>query len=483
MILGELEGYLLLGTFGIVMILVTWIFSKRISTKIQEFMVANRRIGVLAGAFSIASSWIWAPSLFVAAQKAYEQGIPGVFWFTFPNMLTLIVFAPLAGRIRKLMPEGYTLPEYIKTRFDTKTHIAYMFSFLSLQVCSFGVQLLAGASLIHLLTGIAFWKIAFLFAMIALVYSLISGLKASVLTDFLQMTIILLVILIMIPMLLYKTQGFSSIIGGLGGISGKFTNLFDPLVAYTFGIVVTIGLLSGPIGDQQHWQRAFALKKNAVKKAFVLSAFVFVIVPLSLSTLGFVGANPTINEGWIVEDTQLIGVITVSNLLPNWVLVLFIYMLLAGLSSTLDSVLCASSSIGGIDIYRTYINKNASEKRILYVSRVFMLVITLSGLGISLIPGMKILYLFLFYGTLRAATMLPTILSLYWGKLNTNGVFLGVVLSSLIGLPIFAIGLLISDATYQVLGSIYTILIGLFCCVIFTLIKPEKVNFSIFTKN
>ena len=55
-----------------------------------------------------------------------------------------------------------------------------------------------------------------------------------------------------VPWAVINGGGSSSLAAGLGGVSGQFRNIFDPHVAYTFGITVTIGLMAGPIGDQQH---------------------------------------------------------------------------------------------------------------------------------------------------------------------------------------------------------------------------------------
>ena len=72
------------------------------------------------GGSSIAASWIWAPALFVSVQLAYQKGLPGIFWFTFPNIIALAIFAFLAPAIRKKMPEGYTLPQYIRYRLQSE---------------------------------------------------------------------------------------------------------------------------------------------------------------------------------------------------------------------------------------------------------------------------------------------------------------------------------------------------------------------------
>src|SRR6266404_3954960 len=108
-IMSPTAGYLLLLAFGAIMIIITVWGSSRRDMKTQVgFLTAGRNVGWVLGGFSIAVSWIWAPALFVSVQQAYQQGVPGIFWFTFPNILCLFIMAPLARRIRANLPTGYT---------------------------------------------------------------------------------------------------------------------------------------------------------------------------------------------------------------------------------------------------------------------------------------------------------------------------------------------------------------------------------------
>src|SRR6266576_42537 len=104
-IMSSASGYLLLLVFGLAMIAITVLGSRTEGFRKTQvgFLAAGRNVPWALGAFSIAVSWIWAPALFVSVQQAYQQGIPGIFWFTFPNILCLFIMAPLALRIRKAL--------------------------------------------------------------------------------------------------------------------------------------------------------------------------------------------------------------------------------------------------------------------------------------------------------------------------------------------------------------------------------------------
>ena len=89
-----------------------------------------------------------------------------------------------------------------------------------------------------------------------------------------------------------------------------------------------------------------------------------------------------------------------------------------------------------------------------------MLAILVASVGIANIPGLTVTHMFLFYGTFRACTMLPTMFTLAGMKLRPTGVVAGILASLCIGLPIFAYGNLTGLATYKTAGAILTVLLS-----------------------
>lgn len=469
--ISQTAGFWFLAIFGLVMLGITYFFARRKANHTKdEFLVANRQVGWFLGGASIAASWIWAPALFVSVQLAYQQGLPGIFWFTFPNVIALALFTFFAPRIRERLPKGYTLPQYIKYRLESnRVHKMYLVPYFFYQLMAVTVQLFAGGSLIFLLTGIPLTTVMPILALIALAYTLISGLKASVITDFVQMGMIVVIGIIILPWAWSAAGGVATIGGGLGGLVG-IKNILDPGIAFSLGIVTSIGLLAGAISDQQYWQRAFSIKKNQLVKAFTFGALLFAIVPIALSTLGFLAANPalgiTLAEG---VDVSMIGVQTVATLLPAGAVFLFVIMLLSGLSSTLDSGLSATSSLWVTDVI-----KQKTDSESIKSARKAMVGIAILGLLVALavnfIPQFGLFHLWWIFNTIAATVVIPTVLSLYWNKLDERGVFWGVLVAFIIGLPLFIYGNLIESSIWIVGSSLFIIAIS----TIFCLVMPRK---------
>lgn len=239
---------------------------------------------------------------------------------------------------------------------------------------------------------------------------------------------------------------------GLGAVTGDHTSLWSETgvaVFLGFGLPTAVGLISGPFGDQCFWQRAFSIRKDRIGRSFFIGALLFAIVPFSMSLVGFAAAG----VGFVAQDASMVNMEFIMATLPWWVLIPFLLMILSGLLSTVDSNLCAAASLT-TDWLR------ADAERNIRAARGVMAVLLVIGILIANIPSLTVTHLFLFYGTLRASTLLPTIFTLMGKRLSSNGVFAGIVASLVIGLPVFAIGNIADLSAYKTAGSLLTVLLS-----------------------
>lgn len=446
-------GFIVLAAYAVLMLTATLLFSRRSQTA-ASFHVADRKLGLIQSAMSIAATWIWAPALFTSAEKAYTNGIPGLFWFLVPNILCLLIFVPFGKRMRAQAPEGITLSGYMKQRYhSTSVHGIYLFELSALSVLSTAVQLLAGAKILAAATGWPFWLLTVVLASIAFSYSQYSGIRASVLTDAIQMVFMLGCCALLVPWALSADTGVSSLVQGLAGGSGEYTSLFGSKgleVFLAFGLPTAIGLIAAPFGDQCFWQRTFSVRKDKLGGAFRLGALLFAVVPLSMGILGFIAAG----SGYVAQDAGMVNFELVTNLFPAWVMLPFLFMVASGLLSTVDSNLCAVASLtsdfgGGMK-----------------AAKGSMLALLALAVGIANIPGLAVTDLFLIYGALRATTMLPTVLTLKGKVLSARGIFVGVLASLVIGMPVFVIGTFSGDPMLKTIGCLCAVLLSGAVCLL-----------------
>ena len=285
--------------------------------------------------------------------------------------------------------------------------------------------------------------------------------RASIITDFLQYSLVLLAAAIVIPWTVVEAGGWSAVVGGLGGVTGTHASLFDPEVAFNFGIVTSIGLIVGSMTDQQHWQRAFTIEKKGLARAYILSGILFGIVPPAIALLGFLGANTSLGVTLPAgTDPSMIGVLVVQHFLPVWAVVAFIIMLLGGLCSVLDSGMCAAASLFALNctkfspaeqalrekerkgqaLVEDLKASEALDQRLVRRGRFAMAGITLAGSAVTLgvlYAGLQLQYIWWILNTVGMCVAAPTVLSLFWKYADSKGAFWGILTGFVVGVPLF----------------------------------------------
>ncbi len=453
--------------FAFIMILATLLFDKSKDRSNNSFLVANRNVPWWLGGTSIAASWTWSIALMVSVQLAFEHGIAGLFWFTIPNFIAVIIFIWLGPKIRNAFPEGYSLPQWMNKKYNDKiiTRL-YLFVFYYYQIMAATMQIYAGAVLLSVASGIPATVLMPILLVIVLAYITISGLKASMITDFIQLGLMLF-IGVGISIIVAIKSNFNFTFSGI--LENGSSNPLSKQFLLSGGIIMTISLLSASIGDQQFWQRSFAIKKGHLKKSFIWGGILFAMIPISLGFIGFSGAN-IVNQLNLPEgmDMSLIGFIIVKNLLPSGLATIFLFVLLSGLASTLDSSLSASSSLFIPNNELKNIGK--TSKTTITNRRLAMLIVGVIGLILGYIvelTGFGLKYLWWSLNTLTAAIVVPTLLSLYWKKVTPKGIKLGSLLAIIIGLPIFVYGSIKSNDNLLALAYIVIPLTSLLLCYLF----------------
>ena len=412
---------------------------------LKDMILGGRNVSGLLGALSIGATWIWAPALFVSSENAYSLGMAGFFWFFVPNILTLLMFIPFAKRLNQELGDNFTLPSWMGERHQSeRVKRLYNLQMSVVSILSTGVQIIAGAGILAELTGLPYHWLTVVIGLVALAYSQWSGIKASIMSDAFNM-VVMLVVSIGVVWGLGETLGWQTIGNGFGGITGLNGSILDRDVFLTFGLSSTIGLLSGTFGDQNFWQLAGSIKSGRIGKAFGLGALFFAIVPLMLGLVGFMAAG----VGFEPNVVGRVNLEFIQAYLPSWVVTPFLFMIVGGLMSTVDS---NASSIAGLasDVIPNYtVGK----------SRWAMGVLVIGAIAVAN-SGVTVPQLFLIYGTIRATTMLPTVMTFMLDGVREKGVFYGIIGSMITGVPTFIYGSINGDWRFKVAGSLLALLVS-----------------------
>jgi Na+/proline symporter len=435
----------------------------------EAFYVANRRVGLIPGAMSVAVSWVWAPALFVASSIAYDLGIAGALWFIVPNIACFFVFAPLAVRMRSLVPEGYSLPGFFQKKYPDARHLAIAFSVTaSLFMLTAVVEnLVAISKLYAFYTGSPGWIAIVVMSVITVGYSIISGLKASVITDVLQLAVVIVVGFVLIPWAIGNTNTGHDFTAAI--FNGGKPDISWLAIAFAPGLSLLFGLIGGPLGDQMFFQRAMAVRQTDIKKTMYLAGIFFAIVPITLSLFGFLG---TALDGRIdVVDSELVGAIIIKQYLPAGASALFFILMMSGLASTLDSAFCGAGVIGSRNIARR-LGKRISEKGEIEVSRLVM--IATAGVGVVLASiSRDIWYVFMTDASIASGGIVPIVLSVFWKKQTAQASFWSLIIGVAAGIFVSISGHFYDAKILAALGAPIAVVLGLALSLILSLSSKQ----------
>ena len=393
------------------------------------FMVANQRIGLGMGAASMTATWIWAASFYAAATSGYTYGVSGPLHYGFWGALMILFIYPFGRRFRALAPNAHTLGELIHARHGASSQLILALSNLLGSVISLMVNLTAAGALVSVLSPLSFQAGIIIAGVGVLSYTLYSGFRASVFTDFAQLIAMMSIAVVIIPAVLFAMGGPAVIADNLSNLTAEQVNIFSKEAFLHQGAPYFVAVLAYAIGNQTISQRLFAVDESHIKPTFITATISYGAIVIGLGMIGLmalaVGVQPL--------DGNMNNLIPqmVSSYLPPFFIGLFFILVIGSLSSTADSDLSALSAIMMADVYGKNIAKNkADPKKMLLIGRMTMIIATVIGIIFASF-SLDILVMLVFVGALWGAIVFPVIASCFWDRV-TNKAFTSAVLTALL---------------------------------------------------
>ena len=350
----------------------------------EWFNTAGRIIKTGLTAAAIVSAWTWAATLLQSSTVAYLYGISGPFWYAAGATIQVLLFGILAIELKRKAPNAHTFLEIIRARFGNGTHKIFLGFALTCNMIVTGMLLLGGAAVVNGLTGMDITIAAFLIPVGVMVYTLVGGLKATFVADYMHTVIIYIVILTFVSMVFF----ISPVTGGVEGMYDKLAAAADlrPVLEPTFtpgepgnamGAYLTMasagGLIFGVINivgnfgtvfvDQAYWQRAIAAQPSSTVRGFLLGGMCWFSIPFTLATtMGLTAV--ALNVQLTPEQVQLgLTVPAAASVMMGEIgAIMVLVMLFMAVTSAGSAELIAVSSLITYDVYRTYKNPAATGK-------------------------------------------------------------------------------------------------------------------------
>ncbi len=426
------------GIYSIILIILlvgSGFVAKKWVSDSDDFIIAGREISLPINTLAVVAIGFAGTTITLAPGFSILYGLKGgILWGSIYSICGLLLYANLfADFIRR--SGAQTLPEYFETRYNGTvrglvaiTSVVGMCGILANNVVSL-------SSIVSGYTGWPSYIIVGVAFLIILIFATMSGMWATTITDFIQVSIGTIAVPIFLLILINKYGGFEYFNGWLTGdwvntglAGGSLSGL-----TMKYPSVLTFILLFGTAlvwGNNYYWIKMASCRNESVaKKSYTVgSIYLIVVFMIPLSFIGIYAATAMPETfalaGGTVSHTAAYGVI--ATVVTPFLGSLFIVGATGAALSTSSTAAMGATSTATRDIFKRMVNKDASPEATLKASKVIMALIIIVTWAMTFFPGGPT-YLFAFANAWLTPPAVLLLLGAFWPRFNSRGAFWGVL--------------------------------------------------------
>ena len=407
------------------------IFFARNNNSIKSYINADRSIKRKSLTASLVASCFGVWILIGPSEAATWGGIGAIIGYSFGQAFPFFAIYLFGKRMRKIMPNGNSLTQFVFIRFGSTVFKLVLFLTIFYMLVYLTAEVTAVAKVVNLLSNIPLWQTSLVILISTLSYTLYGGLKVSIFTDKIQFIIIIILLLFTINYIFNSEINLSS----LEQINKKVGFLLSKnyFYGYTAGITFFIAVFATNLFDQGIWQRVYASKSIKDLKVGFISAF-FIVIPF-IFILGFFGiiamGTGKVTDPSTIFFSLLLDPFKGSNLALSISLLILVLVLVI---SSMDTLINAISSLITIEAPKFLKLKN--NKNYLHLSKCIIIILSIF-VFYTASKGNSVLFMFLFADLLCCAAAFPVFYGLYKGNISNKATFYSILVGLIFGLSMF----------------------------------------------
>ncbi len=441
-----------------VVIAIGAIYAKRANKNSEEYFLGGRSLGPWVTAMSAEASDMSGWLLMGLPGVAYWCGLADAFWTAFGLAVgTYINWLIVSKRLRRYSVRAnnsITLPEFFSNRFrenkKTIMTLSAVFILIFFTVYASSCFVTCG-KLFSTLFGASYQSMMIIGAVFVLLYTLLGGFLAESVSDFMQAIVMIVALAVIVTISTIKAGGISAVFENAQQIPGflEFFGLATPVLneegqqiveagkplfgaAADYGFLTVCSMMAwglGYFGMPQVLLRFMAIRKEEELKRSRRIAMVWVVISLAVAVfIGIVGRQLYADAHLTKASAENIFITLATTSLPPILAGFVMAGILAATISSSDSYLLIAASAFAKNIFQGVCKKNATDKQVMIITRITLLVLALIGVVIALDEDSVIFQIVSFAWAGFGATFGPLMLfSLFWKRTTKAGAIAGMV--------------------------------------------------------
>ena len=381
----------------------------QVKTK-ADYLVAGRSLPAFVLVLTLLTSWIGAGSLFAGAENAYKNGFAAL-WQAAGGWLGLLIIYFIAPRARKFAQ--FTLPDLLEVRYNQTARVLGTFAILFAYVGITSYQLKGGGNVLHLIfpdTVSADFG-TYLIAAFVILTTALAGMSSVAYMDVAIGSLVTVICLIAAPMLLVKAGGWPGLHAALPESHFQVLGNLTLVRALEF-LVPTLLLM---LGNQVMYQKFFSARSERDARLSVVGWIIGTVVLETLIVAIAVIGSALYPTGEVARAPYEIIPYTARHGLPALMGALLLGAVFAKVVSTASNYLFSPATNLVEDVFVRYISPKASNKQVLIVSRLAVVLLGVWALYQALYAP-SILEKMLWAYTIYSAALTPVVLAAFYSK-------------------------------------------------------------------
>jgi len=375
-----------------------------------DYLVAGRSLPAIVLVFTLLSSWIGAGSLFAGAENAYKNGYAAL-WQPMGGWLGLLLIYFIAPRARKFAQ--FTIPDLLEARYNQTARvlgtIAIVFAYTGIA----SYQFKGGGDVLHLIFPDVITPEfgTYLIAVFVILMTALAGMSSVAYTDLIIGSLVSITCIIAAPVLLSRAGGWAGVHEALPATHFQVLGNLTLVRALEF-LVPTLLLM---LGNQAMYQKFFSAKSESDARRAVVGWIIGTVILETLIISIAVTGSAMFRTGEVAAHPREIIPYTARHGLPAILGAMLLAAVFAKVISTASNFLFSPATNLVNDVFVRYISPDASNKRVLIVSRLMVVLLGCWALY-QAVYAESILQKMLWAYTIYSAALTPVILAAFYSK-------------------------------------------------------------------
>ncbi|MFC4803078.1 sodium/proline symporter PutP [Neobacillus sp. GCM10023253] len=454
-----------IGIYLAAMLFIGW-YSYRKTSNLTDYMLGGRSLGPAVTALSAGAADMSGWLLMGLPGGIYVTGLADA-WIavglTIGAYLNWLLVAPRLRSYTQVANDSITIPSYLENRFKDNTKLLRIVSGIVILIFfTFYVSsgMVSGAVFFENSFGTSYHTGLYIVGGVVVAYTLFGGFLAVSYTDFIQ-GLMMLIALLLVPALgIFKTGGPAETFDTIRAIDPTLLDFFKGTT--TLGIISAMAWGLGYFGQPHIIVRFMAIKTVKETKSARRIGMSWMIISL-IGTIftGFIGlAYFHEHTEQVLKNPEAVF-ISLSQIFFHPLFAGFaLAAILAAIMSTISSQLIVTSSALVEDLYKVVVNKKASDKHLVFLGRMAVLIVAVVASALAFKQNSTILDLVAYAWAGFGAAFGPVILlSLFWKKMTNWGALFGMIVGAVTVIVWKNIGL--GDTLYEIVpGFVFNLVVS-----------------------